>query len=768
MILLFAACSSQYYMNRGDLLSESGRHYQAASRYEKSHHKAKGKSRRFQAAWKAGQAYERINRLKEAFSWYRRASQAVDGQAEVYLKLAELCRRLGEPENAERYALEYEKATGTTETKGSLNREEQGKEASGESSRYRVFLKKELNSRASDFAPVYFPEDTCLVYFTSTRPLDSRKRKRKGDPVTGEGYSHIYYIRYAQELKTREKGKTIVRRFREPRWMKPTACGDSLFSNRNDGTICFAPDGEVAYFTSSRMVKETPSGTRIYKAYKGNGTENEGEEKVVWNRITLAGICGDTVSIGHPALSPDGQRLYFVTDELPGGFGGKDIWYVEAQGRKWGPPVNAGAVVNTAGNELFPYVRDNGDLYFASDGHPGWGGLDLFKVESKEGKEMLVHLPAPLNSEADDFGIAFKPGKEEGLFSSSRVGRGDRLYAFYFVPQQLQAEIVVTNNINGQPVGEARVTVVADDGSRSYGETDSLGFLVVPLLPEREYLFVVENPDYLKGKGKISTYRETGDRRYELAIPVQPIGKPIVIPDIYFDLAKWELRTDARESLEGLLQILKDNPNITIELSAHTDQVGEEQANQILSEKRAQAVVDYLIGKGVCPDRLQAKGYGESQPRLINEREAAIYPFLKAGEVLDEKKIQQLEGEEREMALQLNRRTEFRVIRTDYRPLPDTLHRPEKKENKEENAKTGQTQLKPLSSVEGTFYTLQLGLFRKVPRFAIQFPVMYTEQVKPGIVRYCTGVYPTREAAVRAGEQLKRQGIECIIKKFGR
>lgn len=768
MILLFGACSSQYYMNRGDLSSESGRYYQAATRYGKSYHKAKVKSHRFEAAWKAGEAYERINRLKESFGWYRRADQAGNGQAEVCLKLAEVCRRLGERENAERYALEYEEATGTKGNERGLDRWEQGKETSEEGSRYRVFLMKEFNSRASDFAPTYFPEDTCTVYFTSTRPVDLRKRRRKGDPVTGEGYSHIYCAHYAQEIKTKDKGKTVVRRFRAPRWTKPAACKDSLFSNRNDGTICFTPDGDAAYFTSSRLIKGTPSGTRIYKAYRAAGTENEDDEKVIWNRITLAGICGDTVSAGHPALSPDGERLYFVTDELPGGFGGKDIWYVEARNGRWGAPVNAGAVVNTSGNEMFPYVRDNGELYFASDGHPGRGGLDLFKIESKEGKEVLVHLPAPLNSQADDFGIAFKPGKEEGLLSSSRAGRGDHLYAFYFIPQQLQAGIVVTNDLNGQPVGEMRVTVVGDDGSRSYGVTDSLGVLEVPLLADREYLFVAENPDYLKGKGKISTYGETGDRRYELAIAVQPIGKPIVIPDIYFDLAQWELREDARESLEGLLQILEDNPNITIELAAHTDQVGEEEANLVLSEKRARAVVDYLIGKGVCPDRLQARGYGEAQPRLIDERKAAIYPFLKAGEVLDEKKIESLEGEQRELALQLNRRTEFRVIRTDYRPMPDSLRRPEIKENQEENGKAGETRLKPLSSIEGTFYTLQLGLFRKIPRFAVHFPVMYTEQVKPGIVRYCTGVYTTREAAVRAGEQLKRKGIECMIKKFDR
>lgn len=769
VLVFLTGCSSRYYMKRGNVIYETGRFYKAASKYEKSYNKAKPKEYQANAAIRAGQAYENVNRLKDAYNWYLRAKRANKELPEVYLKLAQVCANMDDMENARQFYKDYEELFEDGKGNDGLYHLEQiVKDIEGEG-RYRVELKREFNSRNGDFTPIYFPEDTCVVYFASTRKTNLKKKREKVDPITGSGYSHIYKTEFVQEIKTIDKtGKVKVKHFKEPRWLQPVMFRDSLYSNRHEGAMCFTSDGESLYFTSSRMLKGSNCGTRIYKATKGKGAEEENSEKKGWNSVVLSGVCGDSVSVGHPALTPDGGRMYFATDALSGGFGGKDIWYVENVDGKWGEPINAGEMINTTGDELFPYVRENGELYFASNGHYSLGGLDIYKVENQDGKETLVHLPAPLNSFADDFGIVFKPGTEEGLLTSSRAGRTDNIFSFRFIPQQLMVKMLAINAVTEMPVVKAEVTVTADDGSVVYLETDSAGIASMPVVTDKEYVFVTAHPKFLKGKGIVSTYREKADRLYELTVSMQPIEKPIVIPNIYFDIAKWDLRPDAMENLQELLQILKDNPSIVIELSAHTDMVGNDQANMALSENRAHSVVDYLIEKGIYWDRLEAKGYGETQPRQINEKDSRQYPFLKVGDILNERFVSKLRGEQKEIAMQLNRRIEFKVLRTNYKPGPNSLHNPNQKAvSAEEGVKNvGKTQLKALSNLKGKFYTLQLGVFKNVPMVIDQFRVVFTEKLKEGVVRYCTGIYDTREEAQKAANELKRKGIDCMVKEF--
>lgn len=768
VILFMVGCSSQYYMRRGDVIGETGRFYKASSKYDRAYNKTRAKTIQANAALKAGQSLLLVDRPREAYNWFRRAERANPEWPEICLKIARVSALNDEPEIAAEYYRKYEELSGDGKGKDGLYYLEQVNRDIQEEGRYQVGLRKEFNSRYCDFAPVYMPEDTCTVYFASTRAVDVKKRRNRVDPVTGDGYSHIFKSVFVQEIRSTDKsGKVRVKRFPDPRWLQPVAFRDSLWSSRNEGAMCFSPEGHL-YFTSSRLIDGKPAGTRIYVATRKNGEDESGTEQEAWTAVKLAGICGDSVSIGHPALTPDGQRLYFVSDQLDGGFGGKDIWYVELRDGKWGAPVNAGELINTSGNEMFPSIRDNGELYFASDGHYGFGGLDLYKVDESEGNPKLVHLPAPLNSFADDFGIVFKPGTEEGLLTSGRMGRSDNIFGFRFLPQQLHVKMLARNAITEMPVVRANVTVTADDGNISYLETDSAGIAGMEITKDKEYVFVTEHGRYLKGKGIISTYREKADRLYELQIDMQPIEKPIVIPDIYFDVAKWDLRPDAMENLKVLLEILKDNPGITIELSAHTDMVGNDQANMVLSENRAQAVVDYLIEQGVYWDRLEAKGYGETQPRRINEKDAREYSFLKTGDILNERFVSRLRGEAKEMAMQLNRRIEFKVLRTNYKPGPNSLHNPNQRAvAAEEGVKNfGQTQLKALKAVQGNFFTLQLGVFRNVPAVINQFRVVFTEKLEEGTVRYCTGVYDTREEAVKAADILKQKGIECFIKEF--
>ncbi len=768
VIGVLSACSSQYYMKRGNVIGATGRYDKAASKYEKAYNKTKKKPARVLAALKAAESCEKVNHLKEAYSWYGKARLGDKEQTEIYLKLAQIAARMDEVEIARNYYQEYEELTGNGKGEDGIRYLEQVTEDREKKGRYAVQLKKEFNSRYSDFTPVYTPGDTCVVYFASARNAETSKRV-KADPITGEGYSHIYQVRYVQDVRTVDKdGKIKVRHFKEPRWLKPVLQRDSLFSSRHEGAMCFTPDGSQMYFTSSRTVKGSNVGTRIYRATLKNSEDESGTEKKGWTGVAPSGICGDSVCVGHPALTPDGKRMYFVSDALPGGFGGKDIWYAELENGKWGEPVNAGELINTEGDEMFPYVRDNGELYFASNGRYGFGGLDLYKVEEKEGKERVVHLPAPLNSHGDDFGIVFKPGEEKGWFCSSRSGRCDNIFDFSYLPQQLSVRLLVLNAVTEFPIAKTEVTVTVDDGTVVYLETDSAGMAMMPVSADKEYVFVAENAQYLKGKGVVSTYREKENRSYELVINMQPIEKPIVIPNIYFDVAKWDLRPDAMKNLNQLLEVLKDNPNIVIELSAHTDMVGNDRANMTLSQNRAGAVVDYLIEKGVYWDRLEAKGYGETRPREINEKDVREYDFLKVGDVLNERFVNRLRGEQKEIAMQLNRRIEFKVLRTNYKPGPNSRVNPNQKAlAAEEGAKNiGKTQLRALSSVKGKFYTLQLGVYKNVPAFIDRFKVIFTEKMDNGAVRYCTGIYDTQEAANAAALKLKNQGIDCLVKEY--
>lgn len=772
VVLVSSSCSARYYMKRGNVLHETGRYYKAASKYEKAYNRTKSKEFQGVMAMRAGEEYERVNRLKEAHTWYRRSQRADKEKPEVYLKLAHVSVRMGDTLMARRYYSECDSLFGDTRGGDGVYYVDQLMRDMQQRGRYAVELKRDFNSRGSDFAPVYLPGDTCTVYFASTRKGDPKKKRQAIDPVTGDGFSHIFKAAFVQEVRTTDKnGRVKVKKFKEPRWLQPVLQRDSLYSNRHEGGMCFSPDGTILYFTSSRPLKGGHAGTRIYKATRKAADNEESEEAKAggWMEVTLAGVCGDTVSVGHPALTPDGGRLYFVTDVLPGGFGGKDIWYVEERDGRWGEPVNAGELVNSAGNELFPMVRDNGELYFASDGHFGFGGLDLYKIENRDGKEVRVHLPAPLNSNGDDFGIAFKPGEDKGIFTSGRSGKGDDIFSFEYLPQQLRVHLAVVNTITELPVHKAEVTVTVDDGEVIFLETDSLGMATMPVVAEKDYIFVASHPQYLKGKGEVSTYREKSDRLYELKVNMQPIEKPIVIPNIYFDVAKWDLRPDAMKNLEELLHVLRDNPNIVIELSAHTDMVGNDRANMILSENRAQAVVDYLIQKGVYWDRLVAKGYGKSMPRQINEKDAREYPFLKTGDVLDHRLVGKLTQEQRETARQLNRRIEFKVLRTNYKPGPQSLHNPNQKAVAVEEGHTmtlGQTQLRALGTLKGRFYTLQLGVFKNVPAIIDRFRVVFTDRLPNGAVRYCTGIYDTREDADKAAADLKKKGIDCFVREY--
>jgi peptidoglycan-associated lipoprotein len=826
-------------MRKGNKMYETGRFYKAGVNYEKAFKKMSKKDDRSAVAMKVGVSFQDVNRLSEAYTWYRRASQADKTKTEPYIKMAEISVLRGDVDNAEVVLENFntlfpddERGKDGIYSLGILRRDEE------KSGRYYVEAIKELNSRDQNFAPMFDPSDNNFIYFTSTRPANSKKRGHKTDPVTGDAYSNIFVSEFSNEIRRRDKKGVVkvVRHYPESRWMQPELAADSLKSNRNDGAVSFSSDGNLMYFTSSRMIDGKNLGTRIYSAAKIAAKDGENSS---WSQIAMSGVCGDSVSVGHPAFTPDGDRLYFVTDILPEGFGGKDIWYVERVGNSWGEPKNAGEMINTEGDELYPYVRDNGDFYFASNGYNDCiGGLDIYKITTSDGEQKRERLPSPINSYADDFGITFKTGVDEGMFSSSRSGRNDNIFSFAYIPQRLSLNVVMLNSFTSRPIKEAQVILTGDDGSTNRLLSDTAGRVRFELQPDIDYVVTLQHADYLISKEEISTYKIEDDREFEIITEMQPIEKPIIIPDIYFDFAKWDLREDAMKNLESLIKTLNDNPNITIELSAHTDMIGSASDNLLLSKRRAESVVNYLISQGIHPDRLTAKGYGKDQPRIITAKDAKVYGFLKEGDVLTPTFILQLKPEQRAIASQLNRRIEFKVMRRDYKPNADKKARtvaesatsqlsqePEVLYSVPENTHSDAVQnkvvsekamkkvdattpkptqtsvatssevsntehskqslesvkklllsgghtakkltLRDISTIKGNFFTVQLGIYKNEPKELLKnFRVVFTEKQANGTVRYCVGVYSTREEAKKYGTELKEKGIDNFVREY--
>ena len=377
-------------------------------------------------------------------------------------------------------------------------------------------------------------------------------------------------------------------------------------------------------------------------------------------------ITSDTVSsYGHPAVSPDGEWLYFTSD-MPGGSGGKDIWRVNLK-EKQGSLENMGEFINTPGDEMFPYARTDSILYFASDGHPGFGGLDLFKATlTPSGGWKVENMGQPVNSAADDFGITFGKG-ESGFFSSNRGdGRGyDHIYSFILPDLEIWISGWVLDR-DEEPVPNAVIRIIGKDGSNQKAVARPDGSFRFPLQRGVQYVMLAGAKGYLNAKQEFTSDSAEEDAEYNVDFILASINKPVVIDNIFYDFDKASLRPESKEALDEMAQVMRDNPNITIEMASHTDRMGSEEYNINLSGRRAKSVIDYLISVGIKADRLQWQGYGKSRPKTITKKLARLYPQFKEGDVLTPEFIEALSEEDAAVADQINRRTEFQVLSIDY------------------------------------------------------------------------------------------------------
>lgn len=605
-------------------------------------------------AFNTASAYMRKNESKQAENWFRKAIKAKYPDPIAVYFLADMQKKNGKFEDAISTFEKYKKLE-PADQKAQIGIEscELAAKWVEKPMRYEVENMPLFNTKDMDFSPTWGKKDFRIVYFSSTR---SGSKGENTSAVTGRGFTDIY----------------SVIRDRKGKWAEPSPVdgGKDAFVNTKDdeGASSVTLKGTVMFYTRCKVEKNKALGCKIFQASRRGVAFGEGVE------IVFPG--SEEASFGHPAIDAKELTLYFAAN-LPGGYGGNDIWMMKRlkKTKPFGEPINLGPEVNTAGNEVYPTIRTNGDVYFSSDYHVGMGGLDIFSAEldKESGKYKVSNLKYPINSAADDFGIIFKGNKEQGFLTSSRPGGkgAEDIYQFSLPPLEFTIKGIVKDEKTEKPLVGAKVELRGGDGDVQEILTAADGSYEFKLKPNVDYQLMSSIEKYLNGKAGESTKGIEEDKDFVVDISMKPIMKVIKISNIFYEYGKAELMPESMASLDELVEILNDNPTITIELGAHTDFRGKDATNQDLSQRRAQSVVDYLITKSIDKARLVAKGYGEAVPMTVDAEEARIMEFLKDGDVLTEKFINALtSNEEKEDAHQLNRRTEFKVLKTDYQKAP--------------------------------------------------------------------------------------------------
>jgi len=603
------------------------------------------KSYKSEILFKMAECYRLINQPVKAEIWYQKAITKGISNSVAFYYLGEMQKMNLKYEEAKESFRRYkELEPKDLRADEGIRSCEMAQKWMDNPSGYQVDNMKFFNSKQEDFAPAYANTEYNLVYFTSSR---DGATGNKINSITGQNSADIF----------------VSRGDRKGTWSVPVPLGQNINTEFEEGFPSLSADFKTLYFTRCKAVKNKNMGCQIYFS------ELQGEE---WGKSNPINIAEDSVVIAHPAISPDELTLYFTSD-MAGGQGGKDIWKVTrtAKGSEWSKPINLGTQINTPADEEFPYVHPDGTFYFSSNGLIGLGGLDIFKAKLlADGSWKVENLGSPINSNFDDFGITFQKDQEKGFFSSSRTQKGDAdIFAFTLPPLKFSIIGTVKDEKTEQVLADATVKSISSDGITIDTKTDKSGVFRFPLKAATDYVFIASREGYLNGKERQTTKGLDRSRDFKATILLASIAKPIELPNILYDFAKWDLRPESMVALDKLVETLNDNPSITIELMSHTDARGNEADNLVLSQKRAQSVVNYLIEKGIATERLQAKGYGKTEPKVVDKKLADQYTFLKEGLTLSEAFINSLKDSDlQEIAHQINRRTEFKVLTTDYKP----------------------------------------------------------------------------------------------------
>lgn len=642
-LLLLASCGAEKNMKKAEKFMAIGEYYDAASQYKQAYSKTppKERDRRGLIAGKMAVCYRKINSTPKAVAAYRNMVRYNKATVDDRLELGRQLLKNGDyKQAAEQFRVVLDSMPDNVLARNGLLSAQQAPVWKKQGSRYTVKRMDVFNSRRAEYSPILSGDQFDQLYFTSTRN-DATGDELSG--ITGTKNGDIFVS------QKDDKGK----------WSKPEVVNGGLNTEADEGASCLSPDQREMYLTQCVTDHSYPRYAQIVKSNRSDAA---------WGKASSVELTKDTLScFAHPAVSPDGQWLYFVSD-MPGGKGGLDIWRVRITSAGYGGVENLGEPINTPGNEMFPTFRPNGDLYFSSDGHPGMGGLDIFIAHpGKTGRYVLEHLGYPLNSQGDDFGMTFEGVKNRGFFSSNRNdGRGwDHIYSFVN-PEIVQSVKGWVYEQEGYELPAAQVYMIGSDGTNLKLGVKSDGSFEKELTPGVEYMFLATCKGFLNHKEELKVVPMNDSHEYVLQFPLASITAPVLIDNIFYDFNKATLRPESQTALDELVKLLNENPNVTIELSSHCDYKGSSAYNKLLAQRRAESVVNYLVDKGIARDRLSPVGYGKEKPKTIKKKLTEKLTWLKEGDVLTEEFIKKLDPEKQEICNQLNRRTEFIVLRTTY------------------------------------------------------------------------------------------------------
>lgn len=621
---------------------DNGEYYAAANMYKTLYRKTSPEKRELRGilAYRMAESYRLINDVARANPAYQNAIRYNPSDTLINLQFARTLHKAGNYKKAiEQYNIFLKSHPDNHFALSGLEGATLAAEMKANPTLYKVKRMEIFNSRRGEFSPMLLPPQYDMMYITTHR-----------DEVSGDDKSAITGVKNNDIFVSRkdEQGK----------WMKPESAG-TVNSDFDEGTPSFTASGDVMYYTFSAQDPENATTTSIYRSTRAGGEWSKGI------RVNL----GDTTKMfAHPAISPSGDFLYFVSD-MAGGYGGKDIWRAQMFGDEPGYIENMGSQINTAGDEVFPYVQNDSTLYFSSDGHPGMGGLDIFKATylKNSGQWFVENMGYPINSAADDFGITFEGEKESGFFSSNRNdAKGeDHIYSFEYPILKTLLEGYIVDK-DDEFVTNAIIRIVGNDGTNQKFPGKPNGTYSLELNRGVDYVLLASAEGFLNSKMDLKTINIEKDSLYYVDFVLYSIHKPAVLENIFYDFDKAALRDESKKELDDLIELLEINPHITIELSAHTDRKGSQDYNQKLSQRRAQSVVDYLTAHQVPKDRMTVAGYGKLHPKVVTRGVAKKYDFLKEGDILDEGFIEKLTPEQQEIADQVNRRTEFKVTSVTY------------------------------------------------------------------------------------------------------
>ncbi len=692
---------------KADKLFDQKRYVEALESYQSAYKKIKSnRAEKNRINFQIGECYRMMNNYPKAELIYNRLiknARYYIVEPKIYYYLAEMYR----------FQNEFDKATENYDNYLKLQPDDQlARERRGslvdlsrmlsDRTRHNIITMDKYNTDYDDWSPHFVGDDTNTLVFTSSRFLEEDEAV---DAWTGKAFSELFAI-----MQDKKGNWTSVDLYEK---------GGMINTPVNEGEAVFTPDGSVMYFSRCDSKEYEMKGCYIYKSTLGGGDDKKKRKKKTdksldkWNEAERINLGDTAFNYLHPAITADELTLYFSSN-LPGGEGSYDIWMAKrnTKDEEFGTPINLGKVINTSGRENFPTINFDTMLYFSSDGHPGVGGLDIYKTYEKGDNVWATpeNLKVPINSSFDEMGIVFYPEGsnpnflERGYFASNRTVAdphkkedkdvntrtkykpiNDDLFYFELPPLLYSIEGIVRDEKSMQLLPETKIKLVGSDGSETETYTDGGGkyrFGNDAVKHNVIYKMYISRLNYFSTEGSESTFGYTTNKDIVHDFRLEPVpNEPVVLPDIQYGLSKWDLTTDYQDSLTDLYLVLMNNPNIVVEIRSHTDcRPYIALTNDTLSQRRAQSVVDFLISRGIEPERIVAKGYAEREPRKLTKDMVVKYAGkefkFEAGTVLECDYIELLQGKDyQEAAHQLNRRTEFKVIRDDFvsRRLVDNM-----------------------------------------------------------------------------------------------